>query len=267
MNLRLLYYGLFFLVLATILRWPTIPYIEAAPLDPNFPLHALAAKGLSQGEVFRLSYLEWPYGASMRYIAWPLLIIATPLNYIFSSIAAMNIAVWIWMWIQGIGGFWIGKRLNCTNSSSIFLGVGAMCAPISLISLGNGQYENIALFPLMWFCTAMYQKKSIFIPFLLCLFSSPYQGICALLAVPFFLTKKHWKQHFGEMIALLVCTYMYYAAVSSGQVHESVAPAGASLPEKAYPFGLFWPENVAQNGGVPLSGPIERLQNIFNTRT
>ena len=59
MNFRLFLYGLFFLGLATLLRWPSIPYIEAAPLDPNFPIHALAAKGISEGNIFSLPYLEW----------------------------------------------------------------------------------------------------------------------------------------------------------------------------------------------------------------
>ena len=66
---------LFYFALGILIRWPTIPFIYTLPLESNTPLHALAALGLCDGYVLSLPYLEFPDGANVRYIAWPLLIV------------------------------------------------------------------------------------------------------------------------------------------------------------------------------------------------
>ena len=251
---------------ALVLRWPTIPFVDSAPLDANFPLHALAAKALSEGSWTTLPYLQWPQGAPVRYIAWPVLIIAIPLNYFFSAIAAMNLSVFFWVWIQGMGGFWIGKNHKLPFQAALFLAFGCIFAPTQLIAMGNGQYENMALFPLCWFYSSLLRNKSCFLPFALCLFSSPYQAIASLLAVPFCIDiKGDFKKNFarfGELFALLLMGYIYYRAVSQGAVHESVTPAPSVLSEKALPSALFLPVNLAESGGIPLSGPFQRLNQL-----
>ena len=256
--------SLILLFVAWILRWPTIPFVDSAPLDANFPLHALAAKGLSEGSWMTLPYLQWPQGAAVRYIAWPVLILALPLNWFFSAIASMNISVFLWVWIQGMGGFWLGKLIKTSYAGSLFLALGCMIAPTQIISMGNGQYENMALFPLCWFFVALTNKRSCFVPFALCLFSSPYQAVAALLAIPLFFMDKNTKRWSSllEIVALLLLGYLYYDAVSKGAVHESVTPAPSILSEKALPAALFLPINIAEHGGVPLSGPIQRLQHL-----
>ena len=256
--------SILFLLCAFVLRWPTIPFIDSAPQDPNFPLHALAAKGLSEGYIFHLPYLEWPSGAPVRYIAWPVLILAAPLNLFFSAISSMNIGVFLWVWIQGLGAFFLGTRWKYPFHSCLLLGIGCMFSPVHVLAMGNGQYENMAMFPLLWFLFALSKKKSCILPFALCIFSSPYQGICALLALPFFISydrKKIWKPLL-EVTSILGLTYIYYHAVSQGNVHESVMPAPAILSEKALLDAMFLPYNIAENGGVPLDGPLQRLQKI-----
>lgn len=254
------------LIAALLLRWPTIPFLDSAPLDANFPLHALAAKGLSEGSWNTLPYLQWPEGAPVRYIAWPVLLIAIPCNFIFSAIAAMNVSVFLWSWIQGIGGFWLGRTLKLSTQSSLFLALGCMFAPTQIISMGNGQYENMALFPLCWFYCSLVQRKSCFIPFALCLFSSPYQAVASLLAVPVCIDIKDDVRktctRVGELALLLLLGYAYYKAVSQGSVHESVTPAPSVLSEKAIPSALFLPFNIAESGGVPLAGPVQRIAQL-----
>ena len=251
---------------ALLLRWPTIPFLDSAPLDANFPLHALAGKALSEGSWTTLPYLEWPQGAPVRYIAWPILIIAIPFNYFFSAIAAMNISVFMWAWMQGMGGFWIGTKNKLPIQASLFLALGCMFAPTQIIAMGNGQYENMAIFPLCWFYSSLLRKKSCFIPFALCLFSSPYQAVASLLAVPICIDLKDNISkiciRFAEIIILLLAGYIYYKAVSQGAVHESVTPAPSVLSEKALPSALLIPFNIAENGGVPLLGPFQRVAQL-----
>ena len=266
MRFHWLLISLLLLFAAFLLRWPTVPFLDSAPLDANFPLHALAAKGLSDGSWTTLHYLQWPQGAPVRYIAWPILLIAIPFNYVFSAIAAMNISVFLWVWIQGLGGFWLGTLLKLPFRASLFLALGCMFAPTQLISMGNGQYENMALFPLCWFYTSLIRKKSCFFPFALCLYSSPYQAIASLLAVPFCINlKTDIKKNvilMVELFVLLLSGYIYFKAVSQGAVHESVTPAPSVLSEKALPSALFLPINLAESGGVPLSGPFQRIHQL-----
>ena len=254
------------LFFALLLRWPTVPFIDSAPLDANFPLHALAAKALSEGSWTTLPYLQWPEGAPVRYIAWPILLLAIPFTYFLSAIASMNISVFLWIWLQGLGGYWIGTKLDLSIKASLFLALGCMFAPTQIIAMGNGQYENMALFPLCWFYSSLRKKQSCFLPFALCLFSSPYQAVASLLAIPICIdfkkiTRAVYIRTF-EISLLLVAGYLYYKAVSQGAVHESVTPAPSVLSEKALPSALFLPVNIAESGGVPLSGPFQRIAQL-----
>ena len=63
-------YILYFSVLSIGLRYPTSTNLTLVPLDPNFPLHALAGLDISDGGTgFVNSRLEWPDGAPIRYLA------------------------------------------------------------------------------------------------------------------------------------------------------------------------------------------------------
>ena len=63
--LSLMYFGL----VAIVLRYPTSTDLSLIPLDPNFPLHALAALDLSDGgSGFVNTRLEFPDGA--RSVIW-----------------------------------------------------------------------------------------------------------------------------------------------------------------------------------------------------
>ena len=143
---------LYFFMLAVFLRWPSLPYLDTLPMNTNFPLHALAALDLSEGgSPFRNLHLEWPIGTPVRYLAWPLLLIAIPLNWFINPIPAMNLAIVLWLTIQGYGLYWLltqlfVKPLNCYVAATL-----ALLTPQTLMALGNGQFENIAPFPLL-FC-------------------------------------------------------------------------------------------------------------------
>ena len=70
----------------------------------------IAALGLSEGHVFTLPYLEWPDGAQVRYIAWPVLILSAITFLLRPDSNLMNLGVFFWLLIQGIGGYLIGRK-------------------------------------------------------------------------------------------------------------------------------------------------------------
>jgi len=257
---------LYFILLSILLRWPMIPYLESIPMEANFPLHALAAFDLaSGGSPFVNLHLEWPFGAPIRYLAWPLLLIAIPFNWILDPIPAMNLAIAVWLTVQGYGVFWLLQQLqfklhSCYIGSSL-----ALLAPQSLIALGNGQFENIAPFPLLlcyWASSKNYGWLT-FLALMACCFSSPYVGLLGLLLV--WMTAFKSPKIYLILSTTALITFLYYGAVSNFNVHESTIPAPASTSEKATILGLLNPANIAENGGVPLAGPIQRLQRLTQT--
>jgi hypothetical protein len=254
---------LFFFLIAIILRWPTIPYWDAVPMEANFPLHALAAFDLSKGgSPFINMHLEWPIGAPIRYLAWPLLILATPINWVLDPIPAFNLAIVLWLTIQGYGIYWLLSQFHFDQMNRYAAATCALLAPQILVSLGNGQFENIAPFPLLICYWAASTNKGwvTFLGLMACCFSSPYIGIIAILLTILsgYKSFKTW-----WVIGLVLgITYSYYGAVSDFSVHESTIPAPAHTSEKATLLGLLSPTNIAENGGVPLDGPWQRIRNI-----
>ena len=244
---------------AALVRWPCIPYWNAAPLDPNFPLHALAAMGLAEGDLARLSYLEWPEGAVVRYVGWPPMAIAAALNALLPPIPSMNLAVWAWTALQGIGTWQIGKAWGWDRPGRFAAATGAIFAPQALLALGNGQFENAALMPLLWTAWSCREGRLLhFVPaFTLCLFSSPYQGVCAVAAA--LLLSERVLRTALAMAPVLGAAGLYYGTVAAGGVHASVAPAAASMAEHASLTGLLLPLNIAEDGGAGLPLAWERI--------
>jgi len=235
-------------------------------MDANFPLHALAALDLSSGgSPFINLHLEWPIGAPIRYLAWPLLLVAAPLNWLLDPIQAMNLGIVLWLSFQGFGIYWLLQKMSIPSFNSYIGASLALLAPQTLISLGNGQFENVAPFPLLLcFWTASKNHGWLtFLALLACCFSSPYIGILGLL-ITWFAGRKSPKIYWIIGLTLLT-TYTYYGAVSNLRVHEATIPAPSMISERASLIGLFNPANIAENGGILLAGPIQRIKMLFDT--
>ena len=83
------------------------------------------------------------------------------------------------------------------------------------------------------------------------LFSSPYQGIVALVILFVHLIfAREWKVLVPIFPSLLLGAW-YFGAVSEGSVHASVTPAQATVAETARIYGFFVPQNIAENGEIP----------------
>ena len=119
---------------------------------------------------------------------------------------------------------------------------------------------------ILWFYWALEQNPKsqkiwihIGMSFGLILFSSPYQGIVALvILIVHLIFAREWKVMVPILPSLLVGAW-YFGAVSEGSVHASVTPAQATVAETARIYGFFVPQNIAENGGVPQLGPLGRI--------
>ena len=258
--------ALYFLLLSILLRWPLSLYgnWDAVPLEPNFPLHAVAAWDLSlDGTPFHNEHLEWPVGAPVRYLAWTLLLIAVPLEAHFLPIEAFNLATLLWIWGQGLGLYWLFSKWFRSEIQRFSGASLSLIAPQTLIALGNGQFENFAPF-FLFFCFWAAQEKRFFatlLGLLACCFSSPYIGFLALLLV--FITAKFQPKILFSLVLSALATFFYYQPVSTDEVHESTMPAPSELPEKADLLNMFIPQNKALNSGKEVMSAKTRWKKIF----
>jgi hypothetical protein len=258
----LLYFG----AIAMVIRYPTSVHPDAVPLDPNFPLHALAAQDLvSGGTPFINTHLEWPDGAPIRYLAWPLLGIGMLGNLIWDPIPAMNIAIVIWLIAQGIGMTYLFQSLLQDWVRSTLAATLALSAPQLLIALGNAQFENVAPFFLLLIGWSLLRKKYgwLTVGLLGACFSSPYMGFLGLLLTLILGFKDRWA--WVNMATTSGVVWWYYHAVSDGMVHESTQPAPSVMAESASPIGLWTPVNIAENGGANLPYGFDRLNILGNS--
>lgn len=243
---------LYFLLLTLLVRWPisSPENLSIVPLEPNFPLHALAAWDLSiAGTPFHNQHLEWPTGAPIRYLAWPLLLIAIPLEGYFSPIESFNLATLLWIWGQGLGLYWLFSQWFRSERQRVTGASLAIIAPQTLIALGNGQFENFSPFFLL-FCFWAAEKKYFIwtlLGVLACCFSSPYVGFLGLLLV--LMTGKLHPKIISALLISSAATFFYYQPVSADEVHESTQPAPSEMPESSDLFHIFVPKNRALNSG------------------
>ena len=252
-----------FIPLTILLRWPTIPFWNTLPMEPNSPLHALAALGLKNGDLLSLSYLQWPEGATVRYIGWGPLGISALLNFFLNPIPAFNLGVTLWLIIQGVGSYWLGLRARWGVGGAIICGISSIASVTVVQAIGNGQFENISIFALLWLwlaCKNKWNKEAAFALFLV-LFSSPYQGVVGLCIIFIFMFEQRNIKPLMYTLPLLCCVFLYYNVLEAG-AHASVTPAGGHHSASASLSGLILPTNLAESGGVPLSGPWMRIDRL-----
>ena len=110
------------------------------------------------------------------------------------------------------------------------------------------KFENISLMSILWFYWALEQNPKsqkiwihIGMSFGLILFSSPYQGVVALviLIVHLIFARMEWMVMVPILPSLLVGAW-YFGAVSEGSVHASVTPAQATVAETRSHLWFFY---------------------------
>ena len=253
----LLYFG----IVSIVLRYPTSVEYSLVPLDPNFPLHALAGLDLSDGgSGFVNTRLEFPEGAPVRYLAWPLLLCAQIFEGYYSPIAAFHIGILTWLTLQGVLMMYLFQDFLKARVRALVASTLALAAPQTLIALGNSQFENVAPAFLLLIAWAIERKrfKWVLVGLLGACFSSPYMGFLGLLmaVVLGYRSKRVWIY----MALSSFASWAYYTAVVDGFVHESTQPAPSSMSESANLLGIVLPINIAENGGVALPSFTDRIR-------
>lgn len=257
------------LLVALLLRWPVSVYIHELPLDPNTPLHALAARDLAGGgSPWRLEMLGYPDGATVRLLAWPLLLLALPLQSFLPAIAAFNVAVLLWLALQGLA---IQALLRSSGGSRVASGIAAlatMAAPSTMLALSNGQYENIALLPVAlavagaWRGGARGWAMST-AGLVLAVFSSPYQGIVAG-AMAVMAASAHGVRRVASVLAASALAgalaLPYFLAELPGEHGVHTGPASIARREPAVLGALVLPRAHPTMLPPPLPTPAERIE-------
>lgn len=167
---------------ALLLRWPVGLYPDALPHDPNTALHAVAAADLwANADPTRLHSLDWPTGVPVRFIGWPLLLVAAPLQTVLSPVAAWNMALTVLLVAQAVGVAELLHRCGAPRGGRLGGAVAALAAPLGALFLGNGQPENVVFFPILLAGIAAWRGQWLGTAagLLLAAFSSPYQGLVA----------------------------------------------------------------------------------------
>ena len=257
---------IYFVWVAGVLRYPTSVDLTLVPLDPNFPLHALAGLDLSDGgNGFINTRLEFPDGAPIRYLAWPLLLCAQLFEHSFEPIAAFHLGILLWIGLQGLIMYYIFLDVIQEHSRSLIGATLGLCSPQILIALGNAQFENVAPAFLLMIGWSIERKKYpwLFLGLVGACFSSPYMGVLGLLMALIlgFRSKLVWL----SMGISALSAQLYYSAVTGGQIHESTQPAPSVMSESANLIGIFLPINIAENGGTSLPSYMERIQLLWTT--
>lgn len=258
--------------LAVLVRWPTSIYLDAIQLDPNTPLHALIGRELiGEGTAFALPRFEHPGGIPVRLIAWPVLLLSAPLNLLMSAIPALNVALLIRVLLQGLSVGLLLRAMGARIGGQLAGAAGVMVAPSAILALGNGQFENVAYLELALAAWAGMRggRSGYLIGGLSVLgasFSSPYQGVVAalvLLCVSLLHDPKRVPGMIAASGAAFVPVYLYFSAVSRGQLHLYVAPAPGGRHEGAGLYDLIRPGPhlpVARRELLPgVAGRIEQL--------
>ncbi len=210
------------LLLAALVRWPTVPGLSLVPIDPNTPLHMLVGWDLGHGgNLGQLASVGQPEGAAIRLLALPLVLIAAVLDLVVGEgRAGFHLAVWLWLAATGIVMGLLARRLQGTTVVALI----AVCtAPVTVQALGNGQFENVAYVALALGLVAALDRRPglAFAAGLLAGFCSPYQGIVLFVLVA---ATRRWRC-LGAATAGLAIAAVYFVGVLQG-----VDPANSPAP-------------------------------------
>lgn len=219
--------------LATLVRWPTVPFLDLAPIDPNTPLHMLVGWDLGHGgDLGHIVSVGQPEGARIRLLALPMVLVAAVFDLILDDArSGFHVAVWLWVAGTGLAMAAFVRRLGGSGAVAMM----AVCAaPFTVQTLGNGQFENVAYvtFALGWWAAMQGRPGLTAAAGALAGFCSPYQGIVFFLVL---ISTRRWKCVAAGAAGLGVAA-VYFLGVLQG-LDPSNMPApplddqGAALAE------------------------------------
>jgi hypothetical protein len=232
--------------LAVLLRWPVSVYMDAIPRDPNTALHMVMAADLARtGDVLHLGGLDFPDVVPVRLVAWPLVLLASGLGLVLPAIVAFNLATTIWVALQGIAVDALGRAWGWSAWGRAAAVVAAQAAPFALLSLGNGQYENVAVLP---FCLIAWAAGRHWgwtaLGLVLAASCSPYQAVVAGVLAVMGATRHGLGALRGVAMAAVLAAapvVLYYGnqAASDDTHDDPVASLALARTRPAPPIGVI----------------------------
>ena len=252
-------------------RWPLGLHLGALPTDPNAPLHALSAQQLAAGgPLSTLQALGFPQGLPVRMIAFPVLLLAVPLNWALAPMAALNLAITLGVALQGFALGLLGRTLGWGPRGQITAAVAAISAPMVVHVQSIGQPENLGFLGMAVVCwAALGEGRRVFIGgtvgLLLAGFSSPYQALPAALLFLALGTRGRRRPSVSTLgacalSAALVGLYFLGAAEGlAGQVQATTSPPESGSLASAGVLELLVPRAMWFGSAADLPGAGERL--------
>ena len=266
------------LLLAFAVRWPLSGSIGAIPLDPNTPLHALASKQIATGgSIFEISDLAFPTPVPIRIVAFPMLLLALPFQWL-GPLQAVNIATTLLVACQGMALWWLAGKIEMGRVGRIVALTAGILAPWTVHVQGLGQQENLAFVAMalaVWGGLGLSWKHWIIALAALIMagFSSPYQAVPTGMIFLCTLCVTHYKdsrrqtvfQAVSVTVMAAIPVLVYYMGVTDGasaiagittSPPEDGAMATAGLVEFIYPRPM-WDGSPSE-----LLNPAQRLAGL-----
>ncbi len=259
------------LAVSLLTRWPLGLHLEALPTDPNAPLHALSAQQLAAGgPLSTLKNLGFPQGLPVRMIAFPVLLLAVPLNWVLAPMAALNLAITLGVALQGFAVGLLGRTLGWGPRGQITAAVAAVSAPLVVHVQSIGQPENLGFLGMAVVCwAALGEGRRVFlggtVGLLLAGFSSPYQALPAGLLFLALGTRQRRMPSLSTLAACALSTafvafYFLGAAEGlAGQAQATTSPPESGSLASAGVLELFVPRAMWFGSAAALPGVGERL--------
>ena len=257
--------------ISVVLRAPLSVHLSAVPLDPNTPLHAIAARQVaSLGSFTVLDMIDPPNGIPVRIVAWPMVLLAAPFVGTLGALPAVNLATTLLVALQGLGVALTARALRVGMPGQLLGAIAGVSAPLILHAQSLGRPENLA-FPAFALIVIGSQRVTGAsrvalgtLGLLGAAFSSPYQAVPAGLMVLALYGFSGWRLQrrpqvwleIGAIVALAaVPTVLYFIGAAAGDAGESAFTT--SPPESTAAavtgFGeLTWPRAMAH--GRPVFG-------------
>ena len=256
-------------LLAVLLRAPLSVSLDAVPLDPNTPLHAIAARQIAGfGSPTVLAMIDPPTGVPVRIVAWPMVLLAAPFVGLLGSLAAVNIATTLLLALQGLAVAWAARVWGIGPWGQRFGAVAGISAPVVLHAQSLGRPENLAFpaFALLVVAAAqahLGRRVALgALGLLVAAFSSPYQAVPAGILLITLLgfsgwrpqrRARPWLEVAGIALAAGIPTVVYFIGAAAGDAGEAAfttSPPEASAAAVTGFGELTWPRAMAHGRPV-----------------
>jgi len=240
-------------VVALAFTWPLLASPCTTTVDAWFaPSQIWALDVLGQGLISEgrlvgpTTMLAWPRGGCLSIVGWSYLALLLPAQLLgLSSVAAVNIGVWLQLVAAGVATWLLARRLGASWAAASVAGLFYGLHPFAFHQLLNGQFSELCHWgpPLLAWLLLRLRDRPGWRPLLglalcfgLLLASSPYSAVAGAL-----------------LLAMMSCWWVRQQAGRRPSTLRLVAAAAAATLLGALPFLYYY--LVLPQGLTPLLEP------------